>query len=210
MGIRFPGGGGGSGLSQATADATYLKQDGTTNGGTASGQTFNNTLVVLGSSLVIGTAGSIDGSLILRNSTSVTRSTVIRATAPTGATRTITIDPSAMTGNRTLKMADAATTDLAFSANRQAVRVVTTTDAALSTDYVLACDATAGAFAETLPVSSGSGRVLRIKKTDASVNAVTITAAGTDTIDDAATKVLSLQYQSVDVIDYASGKWGLF
>ncbi len=62
------------------------------------------------------------------------------------------------------------------------------------------CDATAGAFPVTIPaVSSISGRILIFTKTDASVNAVTITRAGSDTINGATTYVLSNQYDSLTI-----------
>src|SRR4051812_49353654 len=55
-----------------------------------------------------------------------------------------------------------------------------------------ACDATAAAFAATLPpAASVAGRVYWFKKVDASANAVTVTANGAETIDGSNTKALS-------------------
>lgn len=56
-------------------------------------------------------------------------------------------------------------------------------------------NATGGAVTINLPAVSGlNGRCYIVKKTDVSVNAVTIDGAGAETIDGAATKVLAAQY----------------
>lgn len=59
-------------------------------------------------------------------------------------------------------------------------------------------DATSAAFTVTLPTvaSAGDGFIIIVKKTDSSVNAVTIDGAGAETIDGATTLVLSSQYDS--------------
>lgn len=59
-------------------------------------------------------------------------------------------------------------------------------------------NALAGAVTITLPTAVGiPGRRYTVKKIDVSLNAVTIDAAGSETIDDAPTFVLTEQYQSV-------------
>lgn len=59
-------------------------------------------------------------------------------------------------------------------------------------------DASGGAFAVTLPsAASSTDKIFVIKKTDSSGNAVTVTRAGSDTIDGATTVVLSAQYDWV-------------
>lgn len=68
-------------------------------------------------------------------------------------------------------------------------------------DDVLICDATSGAIVATLPAASGvSGKIYTFKKIDSSANAITVTRAGSDTIDGATTYVLSLQYESIDIV----------
>lgn len=58
-------------------------------------------------------------------------------------------------------------------------------------------DATGGGVTLTLPSAAEiTGRVYTVKKIDASGNSVTIDPAGSETIDGAATKVLSTQWQS--------------
>jgi hypothetical protein len=76
-------------------------------------------------------------------------------------------------------------------------RTVTAVTRIQATDFSLFCDATAAAFAVYLPAANlAVGRVYCIKKIDATANAVTITAAGTDLIDGAATKALATQWYS--------------
>lgn len=62
-------------------------------------------------------------------------------------------------------------------------------------DLVLLADATAGAFSITLPpVADSFGKLYAVKKTDASVNAVTLDGNASETIDGATTFALSAQY----------------
>lgn len=76
-------------------------------------------------------------------------------------------------------------------------------------DCFVECDATGGAFSITLPAVAdvNIGKVYHIKKTDASVNAVTIDGSGAETIDDSATASLAAQYDSVSVINNGSEWW---
>src|SRR5207253_1542915 len=64
---------------------------------------------------------------------------------------------------------------------------------------VVLCDATSGSFTITLPSVSVNGRKVTVKKTDASVNTVTISPAS-GTIDGAASLVISTRWVSYDVI----------
>ncbi len=76
----------------------------------------------------------------------------------------------------------------------------TTTYTITAADHTVLCDASGGAFTVTLPAVSGvTGLILNIKKTDSSGNAVTIDAAGSETIDSALTVVISTQYESVTI-----------
>jgi len=89
-----------------------------------------------------------------------------------------------------------------------AVRTLTVTGAALVTDYLLLVDATAGAVTVNLPaVADSEGAYIIVKKTDASVNAVTVDADGAETIDGAATQVLTAQYDAVTVLCDGSAWW---
>jgi len=62
----------------------------------------------------------------------------------------------------------------------------------LATDFTVLVDATAGAVTVTLPTPT-SGRILCVKKTDASANAVTLTG----TVDGVVNPTLAVQYNSV-------------
>jgi len=70
-----------------------------------------------------------------------------------------------------------------------------TGDTTAASQSTLLCDATGGAIVVTLPLASGvSGKILTVKKIDASGNTVTLTPGGGELIDGAATKVISTQY----------------
>ena len=72
---------------------------------------------------------------------------------------------------------------------------------------VICVDATSGALALKLPAATGSGRFLRIKKVDASANAVTVTPNGTDKVEGASTVALSSQYAFCTLFDDSKGVW---
>ncbi len=95
-----------------------------------------------------------------------------------------------------------------------AVLIVTQTAnyTALVTDHYILGDATAAAITITLPASSASfansvTQRLSIKKKDSSINAVTIAAAGADTIQGAATVALSTQYSERTLYTDGTGTW---
>lgn len=73
------------------------------------------------------------------------------------------------------------------------------------------CDATSGAFAITLPAAGtlvsdvDVSRVLIFVKTDVSANAVTVTRAGSDTINAGTTHVLTAQFKYLILIDTEVG-----
>jgi hypothetical protein len=98
---------------------------------------------------------------------------------------------------------DANFADLAT--RRPAFITTVTADTTLDADdYSVLVDATADDTVITLPpaasaLSGGIGRVYNIKKTDATDNTVTIDGNGAETIDGAATQVLTAQYQSVTI-----------
>lgn len=74
-------------------------------------------------------------------------------------------------------------------------------------EQVYFVDATDGAVTITLPAADESSMRLSIKKIDSSANAVTVAAAGSDTIDGAATKSLASQYDAVEVVSDGSSAW---
>lgn len=85
-------------------------------------------------------------------------------------------------------------------------RTVTAAYTAQAHDYTIRADATAAAFSVTLPPAALlSGKVLTIKKVDASANAVTVDGNGAEEIDGAATFSLAAQYDAVTVQSFGTG-----
>lgn len=82
-------------------------------------------------------------------------------------------------------------------------RTVTATPTFAANDCLINVNATGGAVTVNLPALS-AGRVFRFKKLDVSANTVTIDGNGSETIDGAATYVLTTQYESVEIIGGAS------
>lgn len=81
---------------------------------------------------------------------------------------------------------------------------------ATASDYVIRMDATTGTLAVSLPgAASAPGQVYKIKKIDASANAVTIQAAGTEKIDGSNTRALKLQYDVITIQSNGTGWDGL-
>lgn len=75
---------------------------------------------------------------------------------------------------------------------------------------VYPADATSGAITAALPSFAGvyDGFEVTIKKIDASANAVTVDASGSETIDDALTVALASRYASVTLVcDKTASKW---
>lgn len=77
----------------------------------------------------------------------------------------------------------------------------------LTSDFAVTGDATTAAFTVTLPPATNTGMLVHIKKVDASVNAVTVSRAGTDTIEGATTQTLATQYASTTLIADGVSKW---
>lgn len=93
-------------------------------------------------------------------------------------------------------------------AGRGTYRTITATGNVVSGDYLLLCNATAGAITVTLPpVGLVAGRIYSFKKTDASANAVTIDGYGSETIDGATTKSLASQYKALTIMSDGTTWW---
>lgn len=89
-----------------------------------------------------------------------------------------------------------------------ASRAVTGSVTVLAADRFLLANASGGVVTINLPAAASStGRVLYVKKTDASANIVTIDGNAAETIDGAATKNLTAQYDSVTVQCDGSTWW---
>lgn len=81
------------------------------------------------------------------------------------------------------------------------IRSISSSTTANSTDVVLLVDASGGAVTLTLPPAATSQeRILFVKKIDASGNSVIIDGDASDTIDGAATKSFSTQYEAYTIV----------
>jgi len=70
-----------------------------------------------------------------------------------------------------------------------------------ATDAVVLVSASSGANTQTLPTAVGiTGTQYTIKKTDTSLNVVTIATTSSQTIDGATTNVIATPYESVTVV----------
>ena len=88
--------------------------------------------------------------------------------------------------------------------------VTTTPYSVTAADYAVLVDATAGAITVDLPAAADADRrVLHVKKTDSSANAVTIDASGAETIEDATTQSLVLQGESLMLMSDGTQWWVL-
>lgn len=68
-------------------------------------------------------------------------------------------------------------------------------------DYSVLADATGGSYSVLLPrVASSSGRVVHVKKTDVSVNAIVVSAMPGELVEDAASQPLTRQGENLMLI----------
>ena len=81
---------------------------------------------------------------------------------------------------------------------RDFLRIISTNYTAVDADALLV-DATAGAITITLPEASLAARII-VKKIDASVNAVTVSTPGSETIDGSPSLTLSSQNEAYSLI----------
>ena len=79
----------------------------------------------------------------------------------------------------------------------------------LATDEVILCDALAGPITVNMPALSSSGRVITVKKIDASANFVTIDGDGAETIDGDATPDLTALNQVKAMLDASATNWSV-
>jgi hypothetical protein len=87
-------------------------------------------------------------------------------------------------------------------------RSVTATGALAVDDGLVLANATAGNITLTLPTAASAGGLrIAVKKTDASLNTVTIDGNGAETIDGAANRVLLTQYAVVTVMSDGTQWW---
>jgi hypothetical protein len=91
---------------------------------------------------------------------------------------------------------------------RSAIQTVSSAYTILGSDFAVMCNATGGGFTVTLPPASIlAGQQYFIKKIDSSSNVVTVDGNGAETIDDATTVLLPMQYDCIHVICDGTEWW---
>lgn len=100
---------------------------------------------------------------------------------------------------------------LLYTATNWTKRVVTSTDSATSGDIkkILLSDATLASYVQTLPpASSGNGFPIAVCKTDATVNTISVTRAGSDTIGGGSSPyILINQNDTVTLVSDGVSNW---
>lgn len=94
-------------------------------------------------------------------------------------------------------------TALTEAVNLQGNVIKTDTYTALASDFLIVCNKGSAMDIE-LPTATGSNKLYKIKNIGAGV--VTVNGYAAEVIDSANTKTLA-QWDSLEIIDYAAGKW---
>ena len=101
------------------------------------------------------------------------------------------------------------TTALSNAATTLAVATKTTTYTATGNDGLLIGDTSGGGFTITLPsAASNPGKVLRFK--NIGTNTLTLARAGSDTIDGATSRTLTVQYEAIELVSDGASAWHVF
>ncbi len=148
-----------------------------------------------------------DGSVVNNNTFSSTNS-LVRLDIISSVNQNLASYPSTHTGFTTGFFLPLTLTNISAAAYYPITKAVADSPYTLVSEAgYLRCNAVGGAMTVNLPATTGQGRLVTIKKIDSSGNAVTVTRAGSDTIDGATTEVLAAQYDSVQMIDATAGTW---
>ncbi len=99
------------------------------------------------------------------------------------------------------RIADGSGTAAANAASFGTARSVTASTSIVSSDFAIIADSTAGAITVSLPpAATANGRIFFVKRVNAGANNVTVDPFGAETIDGAATHVLTLQWHRIEII----------
>src|SRR5439155_2740077 len=149
-----------------------------------------------------GALPALDGSAL----TSLTSSNLVGALPAISGAALTALNAAVLSGTLPALNAAALTAVTGTNVTHQVVTKVFADSpyTVLSTDWTILVNATAGAVTITLPTPT-SGRILCVKKTDASANAVTLTG----TIDGVVNPTLAAQYNSVLMQGDGTTFWAL-
>lgn len=99
------------------------------------------------------------------------------------------------------RIADGTGTAAQNAASFGTVRSVTASTAIVSSDFAILADSTSGAITVSLPpAATANGRIFFVKRVNAGANNVTVDPFGAETIEGAATYVLTAQWARVEFI----------
>jgi hypothetical protein len=85
--------------------------------------------------------------------------------------------------------------------------LITNDYVASNADFMILCNASAGAFTVTLPPAGAAGLVLVVVKQDGSANVVTVACFGTDLIEGSASLSLTSQWSKAVLVCDGSSHW---
>jgi hypothetical protein len=152
----------------------------------------------------------IDGTLEIEGTLTINDNTLINGNLEVDGTLTIN-DNTVINGDldiddlTCLSIAVSGTTTMSGGIS-SFITSITSNTPLTSVHYQVNVNASGGAVTVTLPAaSSNNGRNYIIKKTDSSLNSVTIARTGSDTIDGATSYTVLFQYDSVTLISTGSG-----
>jgi hypothetical protein len=177
-------------------------------------------------SSVVGQTGAVTGTQLLADST-VSTALALKAPLASPALTGTPTAPTAAPGTNTTQVASTAfvgaavtagpvdgTVTLAKFAPDASAAVGGVTTATKTANYTAAVgetipvDATSGPLTVTLPAASRARDRVVVKKVDSTVNAVTVSRAGSDVINTSATTIaLTLQHQSTVLRSTGAGVW---
>jgi len=176
--------------------------------------TFSNTGVT---SNVAGTGISVSGATgaVTITNTGVTSAVAGNGVSVSAATGAVTF-AAVLNGTTLLNGASGLSLNLAqanvwTAAQRVLIPITALSSGSpytvLSTDEVLLITTGASAYTVNLPAASTAGRKVLVIKVDSGAGAITVTPNGSDTIEGAATKVISSQYGKVGIVSDGTATW---
>jgi len=98
-------------------------------------------------------------------------------------------------------------TSIASPESTRTIHLITSDTTIDATYDAIEVDASGGPVTITLPLAAANASQFDVKKIDSSANTVTIDPNGTETIDDGATAVLTVQYENITFYSNLTEWW---